>query len=139
MATLAGRVTDSASVVIKGVSVNAGWRSARTDRYGRYSISWLSTGKYKLSFTKSGYRRIDMAVTINPGVNTINVTMQLILGNLSGKVIGSDAPNGLAGVTVTLDTTVVTTDSSGNYGIQGIPPGQHSLKFEKAGYQTITM
>lgn len=83
--------------------------------------------------------RLDMAVTINPGVNTINVTMELVLGSLSGKVTSSDHPTGLAGVTVTLDQTVVTTDASGNYGIQAVPPGQHSLKFEKAGYQTITM
>ena len=80
-----------------------------------------------------------MAVTINPGVNTINVTMQLIMGSLAGKVIGSDAPDGLGDVTVTLDATTTKTNASGNYGIAGIPPGQHSLKFEKAGYQTVTM
>ena len=79
-----------------------------------------------------------MAVTINPGVNTLNVQMELITGTLSGKVTDSGSGAGISGVAVTLGTAApVLTDSNGNYGIQGIPPGSYTVKFEKAGYNTV--
>jgi uncharacterized membrane protein len=136
---LNGLVTDTQGNALASVMVLAKNKTAQTNSLGRYQLRSISTGPATLVFRKNGYRRLEMTVNIAAGPNTINVTMTLITGTLSGKVTASDTGAGLAGVTVTLGAAVVQTDSSGNYGISAVPPGSYPLKFEKAGYTTINM
>jgi hypothetical protein len=139
MARLNGKVVDSEGG-LPGVKVRVGfWTSTKTDLLGHYTLRSAGTGRKTVVFAKNGYRRIEMAVTINPGANTINVTMDLITGSLSGKVI--DAVGNLPGVTVTVGTgggaLSAQTDANGNYAIAGIIPGSYQVSFVKAGYTTV--
>jgi hypothetical protein len=71
------------------------------------------------------------------GVNTLNVTMTLTTGTLTGKVTDSASGAGIAGVSVAMTGASTTTDSSGNYTIEGIPPGTYVITFSKTGYQSV--
>jgi hypothetical protein len=142
MARLTGTVSNSTGHLLPGVKVAIGWwYSTKTDNLGKYSIGSLGTGKKVVSFTKKNYGRLQVAITIVEGTNTLNVTMVLIpppVGQLTGKVTDSATGAAISGVTVTLAGTTTQTDSSGNYGFTGITPGSYTVTFAKAGYNTVT-
>lgn len=76
-----------------------------------------------------------MTVHIAAGSNTINIVMQLILGNLTGKVTaGSPTGAPIQGAIVTLGVTPATTDANGIFNITGITPGDYPLTCTAAGY-----
>jgi hypothetical protein len=139
MAQLRGRVKDSAGG-LGGVKVQISWwKWTKTDMLGFYNLGSVGTGRKTVVFTQNGYRRIQMAVTINPGPNTLNVTMDLITGSLTGKV--TDAVGNLPGVLVTVGTGTGApsgvTNANGDYTIPGIIPGSYQVSFVKAGYTTV--
>jgi hypothetical protein len=74
---------------------------------------------------------------INAGRNTLNVTMTLITGTLSG-VVTDGSGNALSGVSVSIQGTTATTVSDGSYSINNIPPGSYTITFTKSGYTTVT-
>lgn len=80
-------------------------------------------------------------MNIVAGANTLNVTMTLITGTLTGKVIDQ---NGVAlpGVAITMTgpggTASTTTAADGTYTFTGIIPGTYTITFVKAGYTTVT-
>ncbi|MDD5510614.1 MAG: carboxypeptidase-like regulatory domain-containing protein [Dehalococcoidales bacterium] len=141
-AKISGKVSDQFNNPLKGVSVNCGWGLAKTDENGKYGISGLCSGRHTATFTKKDYGRIQMAVTINPGANILNVTMVFELGTLSGKVTDSVSNAGLPGVAIAMTgqggNANTITDSTGNFGITGITPGSYSFTFTKTGYVTVT-
>ena len=78
--TIAGQVTDSSSAILPGVTVEAispalieGARATVTDGQGRYQITDLRPGTYKVTFTVAGtYKYIclihpDMEGTVTVG------------------------------------------------------------------------
>lgn len=58
------------------------------------------------------------------------------MANLYGRVTNSSTGQGIAGVKVTTTGAITLTDSSGDYAALDIPPGEWSVRFEKAGYET---
>src|SRR5258706_6666507 len=94
-ATLPGTATDSSGGVVTDVTVRAtnlstnGFREARTDSAGNYSIPFLTAGDYKISATKGGFQaqqnervtlqvdqnaRIDFTMVVGSVTETVNVT-----------------------------------------------------------------
>lgn len=61
------------------------------------------------------------------------------LGDLSGVVTDATTYAPIQGVSVTLDSASMVTNASGQYAFTGIPPGNYSIQFSKAGYQTLTL
>src|SRR5262245_23541848 len=62
---IAGQVTDTSGAIVPGVTVEAtspalieGTRSTSTDEQGRYQITGLRPGAYKVTFTLPGFRTI---------------------------------------------------------------------------------
>jgi len=75
------------------------------------------------------------------GNNTLNAQMiaTVVTGTLSGTVTDAATGRALQGVTVTIGSTQVVTDASGNYTITGIPVGTYTVTFVKSGYNTLTL
>jgi protocatechuate 3,4-dioxygenase beta subunit len=161
-----GRVTSDGVNGIENVYVyayHAGdstyWVSeVKTDPDGKYRISGLAPGDYKVSFNhSSGQNYLDewyddkgdfySAGTLNVARGGGNSNIDAVLGvggTVSGKVVGSDAPGGLEGVQVrVLDENYgfvggTLTKAGGNYSVRGLPSGQYYVEFytgEEINYQ----
>jgi uncharacterized surface anchored protein len=60
-------------------------------------------------------------------------------GSLSGKVTDSATGAPIQGATVSLGSSLHTTDANGNYSIVEIPPGDYLLSFSAPGYATVNI
>ncbi|WP_298154583.1 TonB-dependent receptor [Flavobacterium sp.] len=74
---LSGTVTDSISQPIKGVSVFLPdvHKSAITDDQGQYQFNNIPLGILKVSFSFLGYQTKSASALINPGENTLSLTL----------------------------------------------------------------
>jgi len=91
-ASIAGTVRDSSNSVLPGVTVTATQtatgiaRTAISDETGRYTISSLAVGPYKLEFMLQGFRTsVQTGIVLQVGANpTINAALEL--GNVEESV-----------------------------------------------------
>jgi hypothetical protein len=112
-----------------------------TDGNGQVTISNLAAGNYVVQETAYGFQTITSTLTVAAGGSqTISSTLAT-LGGITGKV--SDATgNAISGISVTVygdgatnqDIVVnVETDGSGNYAVQGLPPGSYGVSVGNGG------
>jgi len=155
---ISGRVTDStgtvgiASVDVQACDLNGYWYyGVNTDSSGYYTLYGLPAGNYKIQFTtnwavgnyvgewyndKNAFESAD-TVSVTVGVTTTDIDAQLADGGaISGRVTdGSN--NGIENVNVNIydlnnsDNCVnsTATDSSGNYTVPGLAPGDYKVQF----------
>ena len=91
-AELSGRVTDTSSAVLPGVTVTMtqtdtqATRTAITDADGTYVISNLPTGPYRLEVSLQGFRSyVQNGIVLQVGATpTINVSLEL--GNVAETI-----------------------------------------------------
>ncbi|MDR1739942.1 MAG: carboxypeptidase regulatory-like domain-containing protein, partial [Bacteroidales bacterium] len=98
---------------------------ALTDASGKYELPYLMPGNYRIEVSKHGYFPDTSEVVITDGLSkTLDVTLLAIpTYTVRGKVTGSNAPNGLANVSVSLsgyEQYTATTNASGDYTIPGV-------------------
>ena len=134
----AGGITNGVvTVTSNGVVIGLG----TTDGNGQVTISNLAAGNYVVQETAYGFQTITSNLTVGAGGwQTISSTLAT-LGGITGKV--SDATgNAISGITVTVygdgatnqDLVVnVETDESGNYAVQGLPPGSYGVSVGNGG------
>lgn len=145
IASLIGTVTDaSTGLVLSDVLVELGTLTAMTDSNGNYEFDNLTTDTYPLVLSKYGYEHENIMITLAAGKNTINKGLiPVIVPPATAEITGvvTDASTGLplSGVTVTIGSTSVVTDSYGVYDILGIPPGNYTVTFTKTGYQPLML
>ena len=91
--TIAGVVRDSSNAVVPGVTVEVTSpaliekvRSTVSDDNGRYQITALPTGTYKVTFTLTGFSTVERANVQLTSDFTANVNVQLAVGNVSEHV-----------------------------------------------------
>jgi outer membrane receptor for ferrienterochelin and colicin len=96
--TISGRVVDSQSLPVPGVTVNAespnlqGVRSAVTSENGDYIITLLPSGVYTVSFELSGFQRVERTVTLAPTqVLPVEVVMGPAAISETVEVVGRSA------------------------------------------------
>lgn len=127
--TLSGVVTDGTSP-LSGVTITLapGGMSVGTDATGAYALANVPVGSFTLSATLANYLLGTVNVSVAAGATT---TADIVLaldparaGSISGMI---QNPNdvGLAGAVVTLEGTAntATTDASGNFTLNNVPPG----------------
>ena len=84
-----------------------------------------------------------MTIQIVEGLNTLNVTMLMATGTLSGRVTNSNG-DGIEGVSVIFSAVlppagqyVAHTDANGDYTIGQMVPGDYNGEFQHANYLTV--
>ncbi|WP_036218360.1 beta-sandwich domain-containing protein, partial [Calidithermus chliarophilus] len=116
--------------------------SALTDRDGNYRLDGLAPGDYQLTAQYPGYAAATTAVSVTAGQTANAPVLSLAkpetVGKITGKVTSSAAP--LPGVIVYLPGTQYAAISAddGSYVLEGVPPGNYTLKAERSGYVTAS-
>jgi hypothetical protein len=139
--SLTGIVTDGDSP-LKGVDVTLGGSllSTVTDETGHYAFPHLAAGEYTVEANMYGYVGATGNVTVVTGADAVlNIEIEAMpLCTVSGKVTGSDAPNGLAGATVTLsgyDSYEAVSSNDGTWAIDSVyGNSSYTIAARLAGY-----
>jgi len=114
---------------------------AFTDVDGKYDILDVGLGDYNLKATKLGYYDQTESITVSQSITVKDFALTPIpVFSVSGQITGSDAPDGLAGVTVSLSgytTFSTTTDAAGNYSLPSVyGDNNYNIEARKTGYVT---
>lgn len=138
-----GTVTDSLINPLAGVTVSTDQtHSTTTNETGLYTLSSLSAGKYKLSFSHNDYVSVNsdsIAVNSDDTVKNVNALLNFKRGSIAGIVTDSISDGLLNGVSVTTGTADVTTISDGSYLIGNLFPGTYNIEFQRSGYISRTI
>lgn len=146
---IVGKVTDQAnSSPLSGVRVTVNNLPFTTDATGIYRYEDLPAGSYIVTAEKSGYDTGSKSVTVTAG-GTANGDIVLArtpppIGGIAGKVTDSATGTGISSATVDVKNdvtgavTAVTTDTGGNYSIQGLATVAHTVTASKAGYASLS-
>ena len=145
LGTLSGSVS-SETTPIEGVAVEIiGTTFKRiTDEEGDFHFSIMLPGNHQIKASKLGYADVIAPVTI---VSNDNTTVELTLTPLptytvSGKVTGTDAPEGILNVVIKLsgyDNYTTTTDENGNYSMANVYGGfTYNIQATVKGYEIYT-
>lgn len=135
--TISGTVTDSAGVVLSGVSVttDTGGYTSVADTIGHYTIPYVKAGTYSLTFTKENYADTTVgSITIAKAEEVVNVNMSMrynpSFGSLFGIVCDSASRVPWVGVPILISPVGKTgiSNSNGEYLITQIPIGTYTAK-----------
>lgn len=140
---ITGRITNATTgLPISGAAITSvpPLGSITTSSTGDYEINNIKPGSYKLKISKTGFTDKEVDVVITAGTTvTVNASLQLQTGNITGRVIDAQTGNALAGVNIktTPGTSSISTGSDGRYDLQNIIPGKYKISAVKTGYTTL--
>jgi len=148
--SISGKVTDSTGKALAGIPVNghtsdySGYGYATTDANGNYSLDSLITGTYTIDLDPTSYNEQNgtslasnqlTGILVVQGQTTKNINAQLSQGgSISGTLTDSNG-KGLLGISVSGSNKdysahgSATTDTNGNYTLNGLSTGTYSLSF----------
>ncbi|WWB87080.1 carboxypeptidase regulatory-like domain-containing protein [Priestia aryabhattai] len=152
---ISGVVTDTGGAAVPNASVQIFdanetiLATAGTDANGAYSIGNLPPGSFSVLVTAPSFGHLTSGIILSPGSTLANINFALTPnpGAISGQVtdVATGAP--LAGSTVVIRQAIgsgvavatVTSDSSGNFLVQGLAPGSYTVtsSFPTFGTKTI--
>lgn len=138
-AALMGFITDGAShQMVEGAMVSLDTEHSRTRENGYFRFENLPVNTPRLlSVNKSGYKVFTTSIECTPGVNTMNVALDKIPGNVSGIITDRDTDNPLKNVQVALSGFEDSTTFSGYFRFENVPTGTHTIIAKKNGYLTL--
>jgi hypothetical protein len=124
-----------ADTPLSGATVTIGGETVTTGTTGSYSITGLTAGSYSVTVVKTGYiTYLGQPFSVSSNM-TDSLTLKPIVSTVSG-VVTSAAGTPLSGVTVTLGSAKVTTNSTGSYSFTGLLNGSYTLTATASYYNT---
>lgn len=145
---LTGTVRDTAGVAIAGAEVVLGTRRLQTTQQGRFQVDSLPVGSHFITIRMVGYTVLRTPVTIRPGLNQHDYTLQAAVQSLPtlnvearrtglyGTVVDS-ALTRLAGARVQVAGRgggELLTDSAGRFAFPRAADGQYAVRIVLPGY-----
>jgi thermitase len=124
---------------IVGAVVSDGNGTALTDALGTYTIADVPSGTYQVVATKQGYESSSLTVNVLQGATAVaNLSLsQIILpGSITGSVTNAKDGSLIVSATVSDGTRTTSTDTTGKYTINNVPPGTYQVVASKEGYET---
>jgi protocatechuate 3,4-dioxygenase beta subunit len=118
-----------------------------SDPAGQFLLERLPPGRYVLTASSDGRPPArSSSIQVDAGRTTHHVRITLARGaTLSGTILDSETRQPIAGARVVLDAATstganaiggATSDASGAYSLQGVPPGPFSVSVSREGYRT---
>lgn len=148
-ATVQGEVIDSNTTLpLQGVTIalsGAVTSTLNTQSDGKFSFNQLAAGTYSIEISKDGYRTQLIPITIDQSnmidlqmiaLETLNPDTTTV--KLSGVITQTQTKLPLEGVTVTVGSSTVLTDSNGYYELLDLPSGMLSIDVSKTGYDAVS-
>jgi hypothetical protein len=139
--TITGTITDvETGLPLEGVSIVSNDETVTSDANGIYVFEGFERGDYTLEFNIEGYFPDTGSVAIGDFVDRIaTLNMQLEPKSvIEGTVTDSETDQVMAGVTVTLDEKITSTDGDGTFAFTGLDEKDYILSFSKEGYHDVT-
>jgi len=139
-ATISGVVSDSVTAqAVLGASVSASGvpGTLTTNGAGQFTLSSLAAGTYLITVTASGYQSQTRSVAVTAGAtSTQNFVLIPNPGSISGTVTDASTKQPLGGASVTLsgNSTPVTTSADGSYSFTSVAEGSYSVTANATGY-----
>lgn len=131
--------------------------AARTDAEGRYTLSGVGAGTFRVRAEKDGYapqevatvilswredgsRERDLSVAVLEPVKDEGGDPSVTLGSIAGA-IGTDGGENLADVRVRLvpGNILTVTDEAGQFKFLNVSPGNYSLQVSRTGYDPLIL
>lgn len=105
-----------------------------------WEYKWIASNLVPLSSHTIMARAYDAAGNIGTS-STVNVVIQMPIGNITGKVLNAANNNPIDAVQITTQpaTSAVITDQSGNYAITGLGTGTYRVIASRANYMSDSM
>lgn len=138
-----GKVTDGNGNALANVPIQCAGltnsHNTQTDANGNYVFSGLKPGYYELSAPSgsphplSPTRRI-VVLTVASSMEQ-NFTTTPVYGTLGGRITDKTTGNAIANARVSIAGKIVRTNSTGNYVINNVLPGNHTLRISADHYK----
>lgn len=136
-----GVVRSSGGTALANVVVSSGTVSAFTDAGGNYALTGLNAGATTVTFAATGYRTLDVPVTLEPGKRyqlspTLYSTGQTppTTATIRGVVTNQATGQAVAGASVRVGTVTATSTATGTFEIANLAPGAYSLTVQATGF-----
>ncbi|MEK1833436.1 carboxypeptidase-like regulatory domain-containing protein [Priestia megaterium] len=123
--------------------------TAGTDNNGNYSIGNLPPGSFTTVVNAPNFGSQISGVTLEPGdvITGVNFSLVPNPGGISGLITNETNGEPLTNVTIVIRQSIgsgiaiatVTTDSSGNFLVQGLSPGSYTVTALSPGFGTETV
>lgn len=147
--SLRGRVIDAATLApLAGVSVTLGGTALATTSGadGSFALADIAPGTYVVGFARAGYAgKVSGAVLVSAGsvidFQVVGMNKAQTTVTVQGTVtdLATGTPVALATVAVGGSALLAQTDSSGNFRLEGLAPGEATVRFSASGYAGETV
>jgi thermitase len=141
--SITGAVTDAKDgSPIGGAQVSDGIRTVLTDAAGKYTISNVPPESYQVVASKEGYQTSSSTASVLQGTTAVanfSLSQIIVPGSITGSVTDAKDGSPIVGATVSDSIRTATTDATGKYTIDNVPPGTYQVVASKEGYQTSSL
>lgn len=143
--SLTGIVTDSQSsnpIADARLEIDGGDFLGFTNSSGEYQFTGVPQGSHTIIASKAGFGSdVQEIIIISGAASTHNIglnPLSLSTGSISGNVKDVSTNLNVEGVSIVVAGQISYTNSSGNFSIQYIPTGTHSVLLEHPDYISIS-